>query len=491
MFLKLKQVFQKIHFFKSLRVRLLLIIMVVGILPGVLIRYGIMQSYEERAVALRTNTVQTQLRILANHLIAYNYLQDNSSEVIGAELAMLSNLYDGRVLIIGGNFKVVTDTYGISQGKTIISEEVIRSFGGESLSNYDRTHGYIEMTTPITETVKTMTDNGEIEETVVRGVMLTSISTDSIISTMDSLNQRAMILEALLIVVIISIAIVLSDVLTRPFARVTQAINAVKAGYSDDSISVPDYIETVHIGDAFNQLLGRMKVLDDSRQEFVANVSHELKTPLASMKVLADSLLAQPEAPVEMYQEFMEDITAEIDRENQIITDLLALVKMDKKVAGLNISTINMNDLTELVLKRLRPIARKKDVELVFESIRPVTAEVDEVKMTLIISNLVENAIKYNKEHGSVTVVLDADHQMFSLEVSDTGLGIPADSLEHIYERFYRVDKSHSKEVGGTGLGLAITRSAVLMHRGSIMVESLEGEGSTFLVKIPLSYIAG
>lgn len=489
--LKLKKVFQKFRFFRSLRVRLLVIIMVVGILPGVLMRYGIMQSYEDRAVALRTNTVQTQLRILANHLITYNYLQDNSSEVIGAELAMLSNLYDGRVLIIGGNFKVVKDTYDISQGKTIISEEVIRSFGGESLSNYDRIHGYIEMTTPITETVKVMTDGGEVEETVVRGVMLTSISTDSIISTMDSLNQKAMILEALMIVVIISIAIVLSDVLTRPFARITQAINAVKAGYSDDSISVPDYMETVHIVDAFNQLLGRMKVLDDSRQEFVANVSHELKTPLASMKVLADSLLAQPEAPVEMYQEFMGDITAEIDRENQIITDLLALVKMDKKVAGLNVGTVNMNELTELVLKRLRPIARKKDVELVFESIRPVTAEVDEVKMTLIISNLVENAIKYNKEHGSVTVVLDADHQMFSLEVSDTGIGIPEDSLEHIYERFYRVDKSHSKEVGGTGLGLAITRSAVLMHRGSITVQSLEGEGSTFIVKIPLSYIAG
>ena len=489
--LKLKKVFQNFRLFRSLRVRLLVIIMVVGILPGVLMRYGIMQSYEDRAVALRTNTVQTQLRILANHLITYNYLQDNSSEVIGAELAMLSNLYDGRVLIIGGNFKVVKDTYDISQGKTIISEEVIRSFRGESLSNYDRIHGYIEMTTPITETVKVMTDNGEVEETVVRGVMLTSISTDSIISTMDSLNQRAMILETLMIVVIISTAIVLSNILTRPFARVTQAINAVKAGYSDESISVPDYAETVHIGEAFNQLLSRMKVLDDSRQEFVANVSHELKTPLASMKVLADSLLAQPEAPVEMYQEFMGDITAEIDRENQIITDLLYLVKMDKKVAGLNIGTVNMNELTELVLKRLRPIARKKDVELVFESIRPVTAEVDEVKMTLVISNLVENAIKYNKEHGSVTVVLDADHQMFSLEISDTGIGIPEDSLEHIYERFYRVDKSHSKEVGGTGLGLAITRSAVLMHRGSITVQSLEGEGSTFIVKIPLSYIAG
>ena len=190
-----------------------------------------------------------------------------------------------------------------------------------------------------------------------------------------------------------------------------------------------------------------------------------------------------------MYKEIMEEIVSEIDREKQIITDLLALVKMDKKAAELNIVAININDLTELILKRLRPLARKMDVEVVFESVRTVIAEVDEVKLTLVLSNLVENAIKYNKEHGWVKVVLDADHQYFTFEVSDSGIGIPEDSLAHIYERFYRADKSHSREIGGTGLGLAITKNAVLMHRGSITVTSTEGEGTSFLVKIPLNYI--
>lgn len=487
---KIREALQRFVVLRSLRARLFVIILVIGIIPGVLMRHAIMQNYEERAVALRTNTVQTQLKILANHLIAYNYLQGSSSEVVAAELEMLSNLYDGRVIVVGGNFKVVKDTYAISEGKTIISEEVIKSFLGENVSNYDRKHGYIEMTTPITETVKVMTDSGETELSVVRGVMLTSISTDSIIATMETLNQKAIVLETLFIIAIFLLAFILSNVLTRPFARITQAINEVKAGYTESAISVPDYSETIHIVDAFNQLLTRMKALDDSRQEFVSNVSHELKTPLTSMKVLADSLLAQPDVPVEMYREFMGDIAAEIDRENQIITDLLALVKMDKTASGLNVGTVNINELTELILKRLRPIARKKDVEVVLESIRPITAEVDEVKMTLIISNLVENAIKYNRENGLVKVTLDADHQMFSIEVADNGIGIPEESLEHIYERFYRVDKSHSREIGGTGLGLAITRNAVLMHRGSITVTSLEGEGSTFLVKIPLNYIA-
>jgi len=127
---------------------------------------------------------------------------------------------------------------------------------------------------------------------------------------------------------------------------------------------------------------------------------------------------------------------------------------------------------------------------VVFESNREVIAEVDEVKLTLAISNLVENAIKYNKEHGWVKVTLDADHQYFMIEVSDSGVGIPEESVAQIYERFYRVDKSHSREIGGTGLGLAITKNAVLMHRGSITVTSKEGEGTTFLVKMPLNYIA-
>ena len=452
---------------RSLRARIFLLTLVIGLVPCIAMRHGIVSNYEDLAVEQRTTVVQNQLMILANHLISNNYLSShgvredtgNSREVINAELEMLSNLYEGRVMIINKNFKVEKDTYGISEGKTIISEEVIKCFQGENISHYDPEHGYIEMTTPIMDTTANTTDeNGKRNPDAIRGVMLTSISNDSIVNAKEVLNRKAYILEVIMMVAILALAIILSRALTRPFNRVTQAINAVKEGFSDETISVPDYVETVHIVDAFNQLLKRMKALDDSRQEFVANVSHELKTPMTSIKVLSDSLLAQENVPAELYQEFMEDIASEIDRENQIIKDLLALVKMD--------------------------------VEVVFESVRPVVAEVDEVKMTLIMTNLVENAIKYNKDHGWVKVILDADHQYFTFEVSDSGIGIPEEALAHICERFYRVDKSHSREIGGTGLGLAITKSAVLMHKGSLTVTSTEGQGSCFLVKIPLTYIA-
>ncbi|MBP3602748.1 MAG: two-component sensor histidine kinase [Lachnospiraceae bacterium] len=489
---KIKNFLFDLKIWRSLKVRLFVIIFLIGLIPGIVVRAGIMQSYEDRAVAVRQSDVQNQLKIIANHLITYNYLPNPSSEVINAEIEQLANLYSGRVMIINGNLKVIKDTYGISEGKTIISSEVIKCMKGTGSARYDDNNGYIEITTPIVETVSEQmaTETIPAGKELIRGVMLTSVSTDIITATMDALNRKALIITIIIIISLLALAILLANVLIRPFDRITNAIGEVKEGYTTDPISVPDYLETEHIVDAFNSLQSRMKILDDSRQEFVANVSHELKTPMTSVKVLADSLIAQQDAPAELYREFMVDIADEIERENKIINDLLALVKLDKAAAELNITGVNMNELTEIILKRLRPIARKNDVELLLVSTREIIAEVDEVKMSLILTNLIENAIKYNKKHGKVTVTLDADHQYFTIEVSDTGIGIPEDSMTRIYERFYRVDKSHSREIGGTGLGLAITRNAVLLHRGTIKVESKEGEGTTFLVKIPLTYLA-
>lgn len=494
--IKIRKFFNQFKILRSLKARIFIIVFLIGIIPSIVMRYGILENYEDRAVSLRTSDVQSQLNIIANHLIAYNYLTDNSSEVINAELEQLSNLYDGRVIVINSNLRVIKDTYGISESKTMISEEVIKCMkNGTGSSGVDVEDGYIEITTPIIETIAAAAGAGKNnpegkDKDIVRGVMLTSVSMDSINTTLDILSRKALILEILMLFILFGIAIVLANILTKPFERVTKAISEVKEGFTDEPISVPDYLETEHIVDAFNQLLNRMKVLDTSRQEFVSNVSHELKTPITSVKVLADSLLMQEDVPAELYREFMVDIAQEIDREDKIINDLLSLVKMDKTVASVNISVVDINALTEIVLKRLRPIARKRDIEVVFESRRAVTAEVDEVKLTLVITNLVENAIKYNKEQGWVKVILDADHQFFTLEIIDSGIGIPEDSIEHIYERFYRADKSHSREIGGTGLGLAITRNAVLIHRGSIKAASVEGEGTTFTVKIPLNYVS-
>ncbi len=485
---KIKLFFSRFHFLRSLKLRIFVLLLLTGILPTIAIQHTIVETYENQAVNLRISDVSSQLKIISNHLMSCNYLYDTSSEVIGAEIQQLSNLYDGRVLIIDSHFKVVKDTYSLSEGKTVISEEVIKCFKGESLSHYDSVNGYIEITTPII--VNETDSEGHTKETI-KGVMLTSVSTEYIRNTMELLNKKAQILEWIIIMLIIGLAMFLAHLMVKPFDRVSQAISEIKEDTAgEEVVQVADYLETEHIMDAFNELNRRMKVLNDSRQEFVSNVSHELKTPITSVKILADSLNAQDDVPIELYKEFMQDITREIDRENQIITDLLSLVKLDKTSQDLNVTNCDINIMIESILKRIGPIAAKKDVSMVFESNCQVNADVDEVKLNLVLMNLIENAVKYNKDQGSVHVVLDADHQFFTVEVKDTGIGIPEDSIEHIFERFYRVDKSHSREIGGTGLGLAIARSAVLLHKGSLKASSVMGEGTTFTLKIPLIYVA-
>lgn len=466
-------------FFKSLRFRILIILIILGIVPSVIAAGMVISNYEDKAIEIRVSGVRKQCDILCNLLIKENYLNDSSSQAVNSKLELLSNIYGGRVLLVDRDFKVVKDTHHVDEGKIMLSPEIVKCFKGEESTGYTRKKQWLEIAVPI--------KSPDVQQ--LQGAMLVTFSCSEITATVYELEQKGILIIGIIVALAILLGYVLSTVLVKPFARVTKAIEDLTDGYQNEQISVPDYTETVLITDAFNKMVARMKVLDESRQEFVSNVSHELKTPLTSMKVLADSLVGQSGVPEELYQEFMQDITAEIDRENKIITDLLALVKMDKKAAELNITHMDINQLLEDILKRLRPIADKRNIDLILDSFRTVEADVDEVKFTSAISNLVENGIKYNVDDGWVRVSLDADHKYFYVTVADSGLGIPEDSIDRIFERFYRVDKSHSREIGGTGLGLAITRSSIAMHHGVIKVFSREGEGTTFSVRIPLSYI--
>lgn len=463
---------------KSLRFRIFVIVFLVGVIPVSMMKQGILKNFEEQSVLQRGSLVQNQCVNIANQLASSDYIEKKKSDVIENELNQLANLYSGRIVIVNPQFMIVKDTYGLDENKTILSSEVIRCFQGEDSLSYSADSGFIEMTVPIK---KPSTQE-------IKGVMIVSTPTGDIQESRNALGDQVLFLQIGMILVIFGIAFYTSRMLVKPFGKITRSMEEMKVGFLEEDISILDYTETELLSEAYNGMLKRMKTLDDSRQEFVSNVSHELKTPITSMKVLADSLLMQEDVPVELYKEFMGDIAEEIDRENKIINDLLSLVKMDRKAADVNVQETSINDLLELILKRLRPIAAKRDIELVLESFKPVRAEVDETKLTLAISNLVENAIKYNKEEGWVHISLNSDHKYFYVKVEDSGIGIPEEAQEHIFERFYRVDKSHSREIGGTGLGLAITRNAILMHRGAIRVYSKEGEGTTFTVRIPLVY---
>ncbi len=470
---------------KSLRGQIFLLVLLVGLIPVTIVSQVFLKLYERSSIDSDVAYMTSQMQQLNQQVITSGYVNGTESPVLDERLSMLAKAYSGRIMTVNASLKVVRDTYGVDEGKVIVWEDVVRSMKGSTVSYYDRENSNLIVAIPITP----QTDSSD-HKPQVQGVFVVCRSMDYMVQNLEHFRSVEIIMLLLTYIIVITSAVISSRRFVMPLHRISKSISDVTGGAEEKPVPVNDYAETEEISKNLTAFMEKMAIVDESRQEFVSNVSHELKTPLTSMKVLADSLNGQEDVPVELYREFMVDIGNEIDRENKIINDLLSLVKMDRSANTMNITRMNVNDVLELILKRLKPIAEKQNVELVMESFRPVTAEIDEVKFTLAITNLVENGIKYNREGGWVHVSINADHQYFYIKVEDSGMGIPEDSLDHIFERFYRVDKSHSREIGGTGLGLAITRNAVLMHHGAIKVHSTLGEGTTFDVRIPLNYIA-
>ncbi len=461
---------------------MMLVFVVMGLAPVLIFLRVSLSAYQSQALEQRISELKYHANIISNLILNSNFLvtkESSSASDINLEISQVADVYKGRIIIVDENLCILKDTYGLEEGKTLISEEAVLGIQGKSSSYIDTESEYVELVLPIT---KPSSQENE-------GLMIMSFSISNIFEIKDALTARFRLIAAFFAVFIVIAAIMTALYFIHPWEKTAASVERLSDGYFDEYLAESGFTETIHVAKAINEMLNKIQKLENSRQEFVSNVSHELKTPITSMKVLSDSLVSQPDAPVELYREFMLDIGAEIERENKIINDLLSLVKMDKTSGEMNIASVNINELLEMILKRLRPIAQKRNIELVFESFRPVTAEVDEVKLSLAVNNLIENAIKYNYDDGWVRVSLNADHKFFYIKVSDSGVGIPEEAQDNIFERFYRVDKAHSRETGGTGLGLSITRNAILMHRGAIKVYSKEKEGTTFTVRVPLNYI--
>ena len=464
-------------FFRDISSRITIIIILVGIIPFLVCVPISLHAYD--SVSIHTDATNLMAKAVSynNQIVTSGYLTENN-DMLDTELKSVADSYNGRILIVNSSLKIVKDSFSADIGKTVIWENIIYAMQGESRYYFDKFTNYLIVTVPLTSS------DGE---TV--GVFVVNKSMDYLDQNKDMFISYMLIGSAVILALSIIIAVITSIRYTRPLKRMSKSLDAIIRESETVLPEEKSYLELENIASKFNEVISKLHSIDESRQEFVSNVSHELKTPLTSMKVLADSLNGSEDVPIEMYKEFMVDIGDEIDRETKIINDLLSLVRMDKSGAVLNISAVNINELIEHILKRLKPIADKADIEVVFESFRPVVAEVDEVKFTLVVTNLVENAIKYNNEGGWVHITLNSDHQFLYIKVEDNGLGIPEESIDFIFDRFYRADKSHSREIGGTGLGLAITKSAIAMHNGEIKVHSTLGEGSMFDLRVPLNYI--
>lgn len=457
----------------------MVVLILLGTIPLFIFTLIFINTYRSKAISQRINELQARGSVICNLVISSAFFSNASSEDVDSELTQVSDIYHGRILIVDSHLVVKRDTYGLEEGKTLLMRDLVRCVRGEESKIISQDKDNVRLVLAVNNT-----DMDSID-----GALLMTFSLQYVNKLYETIRTIAITVILILCLVIIVISVLYSGRIVSPMKEVAGSIAMISSGDFNETMQIKGYSEVEDIADNFNSMLSVLQNLEDVRQEFVSNVSHELKTPITSVKVLAESLLGQEGLPVEIYQEFMVDINDELERMNKIINDLLSLVKMDKNAEDLTIDEVNINEFVESILKQLRPIADQRNIEIIFESVRPVTAQIDEVKLGMAFRNLIENAIKYNYESGWVRVSLNADHKFFYLKVSDSGVGIPQELQDSIFERFYRVDKARSRETGGNGLGLAIARNAVLLHRGSIKVHSVEQQGTTFAVRIPLMYL--
>lgn len=323
-------------------------------------------------------------------------------------------------------------------------------------------------------------------ESDFEGVLVYTTSASDIVGSLNDLQSKITKYFVIAAIAGFMFAMIFSSILTRPIASIIRSIQRMSHG--DLSVRVPEKGtgELRRLSEAFNTMSEKLETLDQSRNQFVSNASHELKTPLATMKILMENIIYQPEMDADMRTEFLTDINKEIDRLSLIVSDLLTLVSMDARTAKLNRSTFSLGQVIRDNAHRLTPMVEKRMQEMKLDIGDNCDMYADLAKITQVAYNLMENASKYTQEGGTIRVSLKREGRDAIFRVSDNGPGIPKEDQAHIFDRFYRVDKARSRETGGTGLGLSIVHQMVLMHGGSISVESEEGKGSTFIVELPI-----
>ncbi|MGL4738678.1 MAG: sensor histidine kinase [Cellulosilyticaceae bacterium] len=471
--------------FHSLRWRLFVLFFLVSFAPLMFfapILLGRMETYY-----IEQNKVDwlSEANRIATQIAEGEYLKDDSNSQffmsLIRDMSKEKNL-NARIVVVDKFGYVIADSSMTDLNRSIMNKQVF-----EALNKQDSARPYELDNERIMSAAVSVVDKNNKDEIV--GAVIISADIGDIYNFLDDMGSQIYLLSLVTSLLIGLLSFFTSSFITRPLKVLMKFVQKITNGQLDQKIDVKGKDEVAELGNAFNHMAEQLQRVEHSRQEFVSNVSHELKTPLSSIKVLTESLIFQENVPVEMYQEFFGDINSEVDRLNSIISDLLTLVRLDRTEIPMNITYTNLNDMTQAILKRLIPLAKKKDIKLIYQSHKDIWVEIDEVKLTLAISNLIENAIKYTPEGGEVKVILQSDLQDVLITVQDTGIGIAKDEQSKIFERFYRTDKTRNRETGGTGLGLSITYRTVIMHNGSIQVESEEGKGSTFIVQIPIRHV--
>ena len=301
---------------------------------------------------------------------------------------------------------------------------------------------------------------------------------------LEDLQSNLLRLSAIVGAAVLCLSVLLSRALTRKIALLLTAIRQVREGAYSHRAKIRGHDEIAQIGQEFNSLADRLQTTENARRRFVADASHELKTPLAAIRLLTDSILQTDNIDRATAREFVADIGAEAERLSRITEDLLRLTRLDSGVLEPPV-VVDVLPVLEQVMRMMSLVAQEKEIDLTYRAAEDCTVLATKDEIHQIIYNLTDNAVKYSPPGSAVQVVLERTGEQVRLAVKDNGAGIPEEDLPRIFERFYRVDKARSRAAGGTGLGLSIVSDTVKRRGGTVVAANRPGGGAVFTVCWP------
>ena len=449
--------------------------------------------------SLFDETVRTELMHVSTLCTGFEErMSTDSADVFYPQLLQAARQGGGRLLVVDMDGKVTYDTFDERCGTRLALEEVYTLLRGERDSDY----GFHRQMTGEAEQEQSLLDRLRGRDSAHEwvgcftaalqiagersGAMVYIVSVqDRVNSLMDMRERMLGIFTAALLAVMI-VAGFISGIVTKPVAELSAGIERMGKGDYKHRVHVPGRGEMAQLAAAFNQMSEQVHNLDEARNQFVSNASHELKTPLTTIKILVESMMYQDDMPGELRQEFLGDINREIDRLSSVVGDLLTLVHIDSHKLKLRREMMVFADTVHESVARLAPLAKKRGQTIKTDIADSCEMFADPGKLAQVCYNIVENASKYTPDGGTISVSLRRMGRDAVLEIADTGVGIPKEDLPHVFDRFYRVDKARSRDTGGTGLGLSIVQQIVRLHAGSVTVNSEVGKGTTFTVQLPV-----
>ena len=411
------------------------------------------------------------------------YLKEYDSDTMNEILLENSRLYGGRFLVLNQNGVVLMDSFSMLLGQRMELPEVYDVM----FEDMDASYGFHRIETESEGRIWSVNYTSAItSEYETIGILVYAESIQDIVDRGQDMTATLALITLMIALLIVLVSLMLSGYITKPIKTLQVVASRIANGELHQRVETIGNNEISRLGETFNEMSERLESMDAMKSEFVSNASHELKTPLSSMKILAQSLIYDEKADKKVYREFLTDINSEMDRLNDIISDLLLLTKIENDDRALNLETMSFSELVNKVVNSLRPIARAKKIRLKLQTSDEIELLGDELKLRIAIVNLIENAIKYTDDKGKVDVRVFRTADNANMEVKDTGVGIPKSEQVKIFERFYRVDKARARNTGGTGLGLHISDRVVRLHGGTISVKSANGKGATFTLTIPI-----